>query len=55
MATRLQTPPKTFSPSRTSNGVHPARNLIVVKDLKITYPVAVDSTRKIWNAFRNQI
>jgi cytochrome c biogenesis protein CcdA/thiol-disulfide isomerase/thioredoxin len=26
-----------------------------VKDLKITYPVAVDSNRKIWNAFRNQI
>jgi thiol-disulfide isomerase/thioredoxin len=26
-----------------------------VKELKITYPVAVDSNRKIWNAFRNQI
>jgi thiol-disulfide isomerase/thioredoxin len=26
-----------------------------VKDLKVTYPVAVDSNRKIWNAFRNQI
>jgi cytochrome c biogenesis protein CcdA/thiol-disulfide isomerase/thioredoxin len=26
-----------------------------VKDLKITYSVAVDSNRKIWNAFRNQI
>jgi cytochrome c biogenesis protein CcdA/thiol-disulfide isomerase/thioredoxin len=26
-----------------------------VKDLKITYPVAVDSNRKIWNAFHNQI
>jgi thiol-disulfide isomerase/thioredoxin len=26
-----------------------------VKDLKITYPVAVDSNRRIWNAFHNQI
>jgi thiol-disulfide isomerase/thioredoxin len=26
-----------------------------VKDLKITYPIAVDSDRKIWNAFHNQV